>query len=490
MAASPYPPALPDGVIAVVKRDCATCELTAPVLKWLVEQGQLTAVYSQDDPTFPEGVSVVDDRELAVSHSLALDTVPSLVRILDGAEVSRTVGWSRSRWSDFIGLSLETEFAHLPDQRPGCGAKNVDPGMEEKLAIRFGLTPFAARAVEIASAEDEFEAMYARGWSDGLPLVPPTEERVLRMLAATSRRADEVVAIVPPDLVECTVEKVAINAVMAGCKPEYFPVVLAAVEAACTSTFNAHGLLATTYFSGPIVVVNGPIAKAIGMNAAGNVFGQGNRANLTIGRALQLVIRNVGGGLPQGVDRAAFGNPGKIGLAFAELEDQAHAAGWTTLAEERGIAPGKSAVTLFAGDGPTAVVDQKSRTADSLVRTFAECLKRVGHPKLVMGFDAMLAISPEHLRTFANEGWDRIRLRSELRALLMVNADDNLTGVGGITEGLPPHLAGMTLPKFRDGDLHFVHCGGDAGMFSAILGGWVSGAEGSEATTREIDPWC
>lgn len=489
MASSSYPPALPDGVIAIVKRDCATCELTAPVLRWLVQQGQLAAIYSQDDPTFPEGIAVVDDRELAVSHSLGLDTVPSLVRIVNGAEVGRTFGWSRSQWSEFLGLSLQSEFPDLPEQRPGCGAKNVDPGMEEKLAIKFGLTPFAARVVELASAEDEFEAMYARGWSDGLPLVPPTEERVLRMLAGTSRRADEVVAIVPPDLVECTVEKVAINAVMAGCKPEYFPVVLAAVEAACNTTFNAHGLLATTYFSGPIIVVNGPISKAIGMNAAGNVFGQGNRANLTIGRALQLVIRNVGGGLPQGVDRAAFGNPGKIGFAFAELEDQAHAAGWTTLAEERGIDPGKSAVTLFAGDGPTAIVDQKSRTPESLVRTFAEALKRVGHPKLVMGFDAMLAISPEHLRTFANAGWDRVRLRSELRTLLMTNTDDILAGVGDIAEGLPAQLAGLTLPKFREGDLHFVHCGGDAGMFSAILGGWVSGAEGSEATTREIDPW-
>ena len=119
----------------------------------------------------------------------------------------------------------------------------------------------------------------------------------------------DVVAVVPPDLVECTVEKAAINAVMAGCLPEYLPVVLAALEAACTDQFNIHGILATTWSSGPVVIVNGPIAKRIGMNSGVNVLGQGNRANATIGRALQLIIRNVGGGRPGGVDRATFGNP-------------------------------------------------------------------------------------------------------------------------------------------------------------------------------------
>src|SRR5438309_1161346 len=150
----------------------------------------------------------------------------------------------------------------------------------------------------VYSQEDPVEAAYARGWSDGLPVVPPTPERVLRMLAGTSRDPGEVVAVVPPDLVDCTVEKAAINAVMAGCLPEYLPIVLAALEAACTDQFNIHGVLATTWSSGPVVIVNGPIAKRIGMNSGGNGRGQGNRANATIGRALQLIIRNVGGGRP------------------------------------------------------------------------------------------------------------------------------------------------------------------------------------------------
>src|SRR3989441_2092919 len=155
---------------------------------------------------------------------------------------------------------------------------------------------------------------------------------------------------------------------MAGCKPEYLPIVLAAVEAACTNEFNAHGLLATTYFSGPVVVVNGPVAAAIGMNSGGNALGQGNRANGTIGRALQLVIRNVGGGRPGEVDRATLGNPGKYTFCFAEDEVGSP---WEPLSVERGFDAGTSTVTLFAGEGLRAVFDQLSRSPESLARSLA-----------------------------------------------------------------------------------------------------------------------
>src|SRR5262249_45212539 len=224
------------------------------------------------------------------------------------------------------------------------------------------------RRVELGPEEDDAEAMFARGWTDGLPVVPPTPERVARMLTGTTRDPHEIVAVVPPDLVECTVEKVAINATLAGCRPEYLPVVLTAVEAACTDEFNAHGLLATTWFSGPLVVVNGPITRALGMNSGINALGQGNRANATIGRALQLVIRNVGGGRPGEVDRATLGNPGKYTFCFAE--DEAGSP-WEPLAVERGVEAGRSAITLFAAEGVRGVVDQLSREPESLARSFA-----------------------------------------------------------------------------------------------------------------------
>ena len=327
------------------------------------------------------------------------------------------------------------------------------------------------------------EALYDRGWTDGLPLVPPTEARVLRMLEGTSRAADEAVALVPPNLVECTVEKVAVNSVMAGCRPEYLPVVLAALEAVCTDEFNMHGILATTMGVGPVLIVNGPITAEIGMNSGVNVLGHGNRANATIGRAVQLVVRNVGGGAPGGVDRATHGSMSKLGFCFAEDEVGSP---WITLAEDRGFSRSQDVVTAFCGEGPRIVVDQKSRSADSLVRMLAEGLLASVSPRTVMGMDGLLVVSPEHMARFSDAGWDRQRFMEELGRHLVVEADGILAGTGGIEEGLPPGLAGLALPKFRPGGLLVVHAGGPAGLFSAIIGGWLNGAMGSEPTSREI----
>jgi hypothetical protein len=477
-------PRLPDGLVAVVKRDCPTCVAVAPVLAELVDRGVQLVVYSQDDASFPEAVSgVCDDTDLAVSWHHDIETVPTLLRIEAGVEQERVVGWSRSEWqrmTGHVGIGAE-----LPESRPGCGSLSVDPLLADDLAVRFSGSRLTSRRVELAALDDEVEAAFDRGWTDGLPVVPPTESRVLRMLEGTTREPDEIVAVVPPDLVECTVEQVAVNAVLAGCRPEYLPVVLAAVEAGCTDEFNMHGLLATTYFSGPVVVVNGSFAAKIGMNSAGNAFGQGNRANATIGRALQLVVRNIGGGRPGGVDRAAFGSPGKLTFCFAERE---HDSPFEPLAQSRGIDRGTSAVTLFAGHGPTALMDQISRTPESLAGSLAAQLRNVAHPKLVIGMDALLVISPEHGRIFREAGWDRDRLLAELDGLMQRSTDDILRGVDGIDEGLPSQYAGMTLPKFRPGGLLIAHAGGDAGMFSAIIGGWIGGPMGSEPVTRPIRP--
>lgn len=480
--ASTERPSLPDGLIAVVKHDCPTCELVVPVLEQLAKAVPLT-VFTQDDPAFPESVSPTDDTRLAFSWHHDIETVPTLIRASNGEEEDRTVGWSRSHWEKLTGMAdLGTD---LPDFRPGCGSLSVDPALASELAVRFGGSVLRSRRVELARLEDPFEAAFDRSWTDGLPVVPPTEARVMAMLEGTSRAADDFVAEIPPDLHPATVEQIAVNAVMAGCKPEYFPVVLAAVEAACTQEFNMHGLLATTYFSGPVLVVNGPIAKRLGMNSGGNAFGQGNRANLTIGRALQLVVRNLGGGRPGEVDMATLGSPGKLSFCFAERE---HDSPFSSLAAERGFGPYADTVTVFAGSGPTAIMDQISRTPESLVRSFAACLRSTTHPKLAMGFDAMLVVSPEHGRIFAQSGWDKDRVRSELESLLTIPGSEMVRGVDGIEEGLPEAFADGTVPKFRPGGLQIVHAGGDAGLFSAILDGWVGGNIGSEPVTVEIRP--
>ena len=337
----------------------------------------------------------------------------------------------------------------------------------------------------MAALEDEAEAMFNRGWTDGLPVVPPTEARVLAMLEGTTRRPDEVVAVLPPNLAKCTVEKVAVNAVLAGCRPEYLPVVLAAVEAVCTDDFNMHGVLATTMGVGPVLVVNGPIAGQIGMNSGINVLGQGNRANMTIGRAVQLVVRNVGGSRPGGVERATLGSPARLSFCFAE--DEAGSP-WTSLAVDRGFSPEADVVTAFCGESPRIVVDQKSRTAESLVRSLADGLRAAVSSRTVMGMDAMLVVSPEHAARFRDAGWDRVRFMEELGRHLMVEADTILAGAGGIQEGLPAGFAGTTVPKFRPGGLLVVHAGGPAGLFSSVVGGWLNGPMGSEPTSREVTP--
>src|SRR5437762_3536837 len=399
-----------DGLVAVVKRDCPTCELTAPVLGELARRAGLT-VFTQDDPTFPDTVPApVHDLALDLSHGLKSGIGPTLIRLEGGREIARTYGWDRGEWERLTGVVGLGDG--LPDQRPGCGAKNVEPGVIERLKIRFNETGLRSRRIELGDDEDEQEAMFARGWSDGLPLVPPSEERVLRMLDGTARDPQEVIGLVPPALNAATVEKIAVNAVMAGCKPEYLPVVLAAVGAVLDEGFAMHGVLATTMFVGPVVVVNGPIRRRIGMNAKGNALGQGNRANLAIGRALQLVIRNIGEGRPQEVDRATLGNPGKLGYCFAE-----------------------------------------------------------------------------HERTFREAGWSKGRLYEELYKLCEIPGEELIAGAKGIAEGGPPSLAGKTVNKFRPGGLMIVRAGGNAGMFSGIIGGWSAGGpRGSIPVTKEVRP--
>ncbi|MBK9180628.1 MAG: thioredoxin family protein [Acidimicrobiales bacterium] len=478
---SPAPaPALPDGLAVIVKRDCATCRLVEPVLAELAAAGRLT-VLTQDDPAFPASVEHDHDADLAVSWHWAIETVPTVLRIEGGEEVARAEGWMRSRWEALTGVS--GLGAGLPEFRPGCGSLSVDPDRVDELRARFSGDRLRSRRVELASAEDEMEALFARGWTDGLPVVPPTPERVLRMLEGTSREPDEVVAVVPPDLVAGTVEKVAVNAVMAGCLPEHLPVVLAALEAACTDEFNVHGVLATTMPVGPVIVVNGPIRRRLGMNSGVNALGQGNRANLAIGRALQLVVRNVGGGRPGEVDRATHGNPGKLSFCFAEDEEGSP---WEPLSVSRGAPAGTSTVTLFAGEGPRCVVDQLSRTPESLAGTLASCLRTVHHPKLPLGFDAVLVVGPEHARVFADAGWDRARIVEELHARLQLPGDEIVRGAGGIAEGVPEAFAALTLPKFRPDGILLVHAGGGAGLFSTIIGGWANGDVGSQPVTKEI----
>ena len=469
---------LPEGLIAVVKQDCPTCVLVDPVLHSIEGSGLALTVYVQDDADFPSTTRVVDDRSLEVSYRLQVETVPTLIKIEGGREQARVVGWERDEWRALTGLA--TLGSELPAYRPGCGSLAVQPGIAERLALQYGEFRLRSRALEVPALTDDIEYCFERGWSDGLPVVPPTAERVYRMLQATTRAADEELGRMPPLLTACTVEKVAINAVMAGCKPEYLPAVLAAVEAALDPAFCLHGLLATTWFSGTMVIVNGPARKAMGMNWAGNVLGQGNRANASIGRALQLTVRNVGGGKPQETDMSTFGHPGKLGFCFAEDEDTP----WTTLAEDRGVPRARSAVTVFSADGPLGCADQKARTPEALIYSLAGSLRGLNHIHMVNAADAVVVIGPEHGRVFDLAGWRKADAVAALQAATLVEGVD--LGMGTAPAVASKNDTGLR-PKFRTDGLTLVRAGGPAGMFSAIIPGWlVKGELGTDPVTREI----
>jgi hypothetical protein len=359
----------------------------------------------------------------------------------------------------------------------------------ERLQAEAEGSPLRARRIEIGESDDPFEFMFDQGLTDGLPVVPPTPERVLRMLSGTKRDARQVLGLVPPNLAPVTVEKVAINAVMAGCKPEYMPVVIAAVEAILTEQFNMHGVLATTHFPTPVIIVNGPIRDRIGMNYRMNVLGQGNRANATIGRAVQLIVRNVGGGRPGEVDRAALGQPGKYTFCFAEFEERSN---WDPLHVERGFKKEDNTVTVYAGGAPNGIIDQLSRGAKSLATSYGLAMAAISHPKQYNYGEIVLVVPPEHVDTFAKDGWTKDQVRAQIqeasrRPVRELVQDENCAE--GIPRAAAEHFGLDTmLPKFRDPKLiTLVVAGGEAGKFAAYLGGWVSGPMGSIMTTVKID---
>jgi hypothetical protein len=466
-----------------VKQECQTCTLLAPVFERMRQALPNLAIFVEDDPAFLSSLGAVYDKTLEHSFRHGVEITPTLVRAAGGRETGRVCGWVRDEWRAITGIGdLGSE---LPAYSPGCGSQTRQPGVWERLQARFGESHLKSRPIEVDEWVDPSEACFERGWTDGLPVVPPTDERILRMLSGTKRRPEEVVGLMPPDLAECTVEKVAINAVMAGCKPEYMPVVLASLEAALEPVFTMHGLLCTTYFSGPIIIVNGPIAQAIGMNWGVNALGQGNRANASIGRALQLIVRNVGGGRPGEIDRATLGQPGKYTFCFAEDETDP---AWEPLSVARGIPRGRSAVTLFQGDGIQGVADQRSRTPEELTRSLAMALCSVNHPKMVQAGNAILILCPEHYLIFRDAGWDRARITRELHAALMRPGRELVVGAHGVGEGIAASRANEMVAKFRDDGLLIVRAGGHAGMFSAICAGWLaSRVRGqTEPVTKEI----
>lgn len=329
----------------------------------------------------------------------------------------------------------------------------------------------------LRAATDLSESLYARGWAaDGLPVVPPARDLVDRMLEANDADPHQLLLVVPPRGGLATMEVVAANCVMAGCRDDYFPVVVSALRAMSSPPFGIAQVQATTHLCAPLAIINGPIRERLGMNWGAGMFGPGNRANATIGRAIRLVLLNTGGGLPVTGDRSTFGHPGKYTYCVAEAEESSP---WEPLAASRGFAEGGDVVTVFACEAPRSISDHPSETGEGILRTLADSMADKGHNNAYLMGQLGVVIGVEHARTLGEGGWSRRDVQDFLweKARLPISTlrEGGLWGIhvwpDWVDTDDPDALAPMVA---EPEDLIVFVGGGEAGRFSALLHGWGS----------------
>jgi hypothetical protein len=313
------------------------------------------------------------------------------------------------------------------------------------------------------------EAYYERGWTDGLPVVPPTEKSIGEMLAGAGLRGEDIIGEIRDRHVVVTAWKLAINAVLAGCRPEYLPVVVAAVRGLCHPDFAYHGPASSTGGSAIVLIVNGPITRTAGINSGNNVFGQGVRANATIGRAVRLTMMNVMNTRPGLLDRATLGTPGKFSFCFAENEEN-HP--WEPLHVERGFRPEQSAVTVYASNSLYQVYNQLASTPEPLLLCFADALCNLGSPN-VRGYNqSLIVFAGEHAEMLQQSGWSK----GDVRGFLVRHARRTIADLkraGRRPGDVEPGDETTWKHAFENpDDLLIVCAGGRAGAWSACLPGW------------------
>jgi hypothetical protein len=349
-----------------------------------------------------------------------------------------------------------------------------------------GDTEYAIQVADtFAGALDAVDEYFERDWTDGLPVVPVSEDGLNRMLSAVDRDPAEELGEVPPRMGVATIKHVAINAVLAGCKPEYFPVVLAATEAVLEPSFNLNGVQATTSPCAPLVVVSGPLALQLGFNSGYNCFGQGSRPNATVGRALRLVLSNIGGGRPGTGDKSTLGQPAKYSFCVAESPESP----WLPLHVDQGVAKEANAVTVFActyhvATGPSArqaVDDEDDGTyADQrLLQGFATVLLNHAPGVLHLGGQVGVVINPHMARILAQHGWDKKDIKQYLYEAVRV---ERRCIQGSIMHGdhrerwprwFDTASEDTLLPLVRRPEnIHVLCCGDAYSSWCAVLTGW------------------
>ena len=476
-------------LVVFVAEECPTSRMTLERLEALREPfaaAGATLVAIHEDPAETAArtmrrcgatyLALVEPAPFATADAYGVRTVPTAFLIDESARVMAAVeGWNRTDLQSVAeqvasrkpGSPVAMLSAEPPAMKPGCASKNT-------------LDPAAVAAMGNA-VFDEIEDLFERGWTDGLPVVPPTRERVRRMLGG--RAPERSLGPVPPGMGDLTLERLAACAVLAGCKPEYFPLVVAAAEAALEPAFNIHGMTNTTHTCGPVVIVSGPVRDRIGMNCGINAMGGWNRANATIGRALRLMVGLTGRGAPPELDRSTLGQPGKISFCFAENEE---ASPWESLAVTRGFASGDSVVTLYCGDAPFSVSDHYSRDPEDILFTIATAGAAAFSPTVFpIAAETVFVIGPEHARSLAGAGWKKRDVAERIVEVTKRQVKDMKRGERS------PFVAGLPddtwLPKWMSPDeVVLVVAGGHAGRFSAILPPWVGYGLGSSMVSKPI----
>lgn len=352
--------------------------------------------------------------------------------------------------------------------------------IKERKCVAKGLQ---SRRFEVKDPLEAIEFYFQKGWTDGFPVVPPTENRILEMLEYVKKEPDEVIGQIPVRNRIITAEKIAINAVMAGCLPAYLPVILATVEALCDPAFSVHGPVASTAGMGILIIVNGPIAQDLDINAGENLFGPGRRANATIGRAIRLILMNVCGAIPGVLDRSVLGHPGKYTYCIAENESVSP---WEPLHVERGFLKEMSAVTIFAGDGPHQVYNTMSRSPEGILTTLADTMGNLGRLNVTGFGEFVVIIGYEHMRRIAQAGWTKTDIRKFLSEQARRSVAD-IKRCGRMPGEITSDDEETLYPLVQNPeDILVVAAGGAAGSVSACIPGWT-GVDHSRSVTKPVN---
>jgi hypothetical protein len=329
-------------------------------------------------------------------------------------------------------------------------------------------TPFASEIHEVEDAAEANELYQRNGWTDGLPIVPPTEESVARFLAAAKLDAAEVIGVEPVRRRSITAEKLAIAAVMAGCLPEYMPVIVAVVKAMCHAEYALHGSTASTGGSAPFIVVNGPIRHALNMNATHNVLANACRANATIGRSVRLMLVNILGGIPGQLDRSTLGHPGKFTFCIAEDEEDSP---WLPLSVERGVPAGVSAVTALQVESPHQIMNEWTHDPKEILDTYAAAMRSNLLTYSIWEGNYAIVVAKQHREIFAAAGWSKQTIRDYVFEVARVKRSEWRSVGKAAVAGRKDEDKVYRALRSPD-DLLVIAAGGPAGGFGAVLPPW------------------